>query len=55
MTALQVSGLDRPAPLERVNSLVLADINPIGGISKTDLKAFISYARDAFELPVLDR
>jgi len=31
-----------------------ADINPIGGISKTDLKAFISYARDAFELPVLD-
>jgi len=32
-----------------------ADINPIGGISKTDLKVFISYARDAFELPVLDR
>ncbi|PWY98312.1 putative QNS1-glutamine-dependent NAD synthetase [Testicularia cyperi] len=30
-----------------------ADINPIGGISKTDLKAFIAYARDAFELPVL--
>lgn len=30
-----------------------ADINPIGGISKTDLKAFIAYARDAFDLPVL--
>jgi NAD+ synthase (glutamine-hydrolysing) len=31
-----------------------ADINPIGGISKTDLKKFILYARDAFELPILD-
>ena len=30
-----------------------ADINPIGGISKTDLKRFIAYARDAFDLPVL--
>ncbi|KAL5492179.1 QNS1 [Sanghuangporus weigelae] len=30
-----------------------ADINPIGGISKTDLKKFIAYARDAFELPIL--
>lgn len=30
-----------------------ADINPIGGISKTDLKAFIAYARDAFSLPIL--
>lgn len=30
-----------------------ADINPIGGISKTDLKSFIAYARDAFELPIL--
>ena len=32
-----------------------ADINPIGGISKTDLKKFIRYARDAFDLPILDR
>ena len=32
-----------------------ADLNPIGGISKTDLKKFISYARHAFDLPVLDR
>ncbi|KAF8504123.1 hypothetical protein JB92DRAFT_2968916, partial [Gautieria morchelliformis] len=31
-----------------------ADINPIGGISKTDLKRFIAYARDAFDLPILD-
>ena len=30
-----------------------ADINPIGGISKTDLKHFIAYARDAFSLPIL--
>ncbi|CCM00736.1 uncharacterized protein FIBRA_02776 [Fibroporia radiculosa] len=31
-----------------------ADVNPIGAISKTDLKRFIAYARDAFELPVLE-
>ena len=30
-----------------------ADLNPIGGISKTDLKSFIEYARDEFKLPVL--
>lgn len=30
-----------------------ADINPIGGISKTDLKAFISWATKSFELPIL--
>ncbi|KAI6122304.1 NAD+ synthase [Pisolithus croceorrhizus] len=29
------------------------DINPIGGISKTDLKKFIAYAQDAFDLPIL--
>lgn len=33
---------------------MLADINPIGGISKTDLKKFIAYARDAFEIPILN-
>jgi NAD+ synthase (glutamine-hydrolysing) len=32
-----------------------ADINPIGSISKTDLKRFIAYARDAFDLPILTR
>lgn len=31
----------------------IADINPIGAISKVDLKKFIAYAKDAFELPVL--
>ena len=30
-----------------------ADVNPIGGISKTDLKRFIAYAEDAFDLPIL--
>ncbi|KAF8202233.1 hypothetical protein BJ912DRAFT_1110105 [Pholiota molesta] len=30
-----------------------ADINPIGSISKTDLKKFIAYAEGAFELPIL--
>ncbi|KAF6761593.1 hypothetical protein DFP72DRAFT_625720 [Ephemerocybe angulata] len=30
-----------------------ADINPIGGISKTDLKKFIAYAQTAFNLPIL--
>ncbi|KAK0837754.1 glutamine-dependent NAD(+) synthetase [Friedmanniomyces endolithicus] len=32
-----------------------ADINPIGGISKTDLKRFIKWAETAFELPVLQQ
>ncbi|KAA1469135.1 glutamine-dependent NAD synthetase with GAT domain-containing protein [Dentipellis sp. KUC8613] len=31
-----------------------ADLNPIGAISKTDLKKYIAYARDAFDLPVLE-
>ncbi|KAL7274958.1 glutamine-dependent NAD(+) synthetase [Rhizina undulata] len=30
-----------------------ADINPIGGISKTDLKSFISHCAASFELPIL--
>ncbi|KAJ6638435.1 Glutamine-dependent NAD(+) synthetase [Pseudolycoriella hygida] len=30
-----------------------ADINPIGGISKTDLKKFLSYAKEKFNLPIL--
>ena len=32
-----------------------ADINPIGGISKTDLKKFISWAKENFALPILDK
>ncbi|XP_037929866.1 glutamine-dependent NAD(+) synthetase, partial [Teleopsis dalmanni] len=31
-----------------------ADINPIGGISKTDLRRFLNYAKDKFNLPVLE-
>ncbi|KAF2166563.1 hypothetical protein M409DRAFT_23198 [Zasmidium cellare ATCC 36951] len=30
-----------------------ADINPIGGISKTDLKRFIKWAEENFSLPIL--
>ncbi|KAL1741215.1 hypothetical protein HDZ31DRAFT_45915 [Schizophyllum fasciatum] len=30
-----------------------ADINPIGGVSKTDLKKFIAFAEQKFELPIL--
>lgn len=30
-----------------------ADINPIGGISKTDLKSFISWAQSNFNIPIL--
>jgi NAD+ synthase (glutamine-hydrolysing) len=32
-----------------------ADINPIGGISKTDLKRFIRFAEKKFELPILNQ
>jgi len=32
-----------------------ADINPIGGISKTDLKRFIEYAQAKFGLPILEQ
>ena len=31
-----------------------ADINPIGGISKTDLKGFLKLARSRFNLSALD-
>lgn len=30
-----------------------ADLNPIGAISKTDLKSFIRWAQTDFDLPVL--
>ena len=32
-----------------------ADLNPIGAISKTDLKRFIAWAEHAFDLPVLQQ
>jgi NAD+ synthase (glutamine-hydrolysing) len=46
----------QPVSKELLDELTLmpADINPIGGISKTDLKKFIAYARDAFEIPILN-
>lgn len=31
-----------------------ADLNPIGGISKTDLKRFIASAKDKFDMPILE-
>lgn len=31
-----------------------ADLNPIGGISKTDLKRFIAYASLEFDMPILE-
>ncbi|KAF9977179.1 glutamine-dependent NAD(+) synthetase [Actinomortierella ambigua] len=31
-----------------------ADINPIGGISKADLRRFIAYAQLAFDMPILE-
>lgn len=31
-----------------------ADINPIGGISKTDLKRFIAYASKQYNMPILN-
>lgn len=31
-----------------------ADINPIGSISKTDLKRFIAWAAKEFNLPILE-
>jgi NAD+ synthase (glutamine-hydrolysing) len=30
-----------------------ADVNPIGGISKTDLRGFLNYAMEKFKIPVL--
>lgn len=30
-----------------------ADINPIGGISKTDLRAFVQFCAERFQLPTL--
>jgi NAD+ synthase (glutamine-hydrolysing) len=30
-------------------------VNAIGGISKTDLRGFLQHARDAFDMPVLDK
>jgi hypothetical protein len=52
-TAPRVSNLGIQASTTSHNRV--ADVNPIGGISKTDLKRFIAYAKDAFDLPILTR
>ena len=31
-----------------------ADLNPIGSISKNDLRSYIAWARDAFAMPILE-
>lgn len=31
-----------------------ADLNPIGSISKTDLKSFIAWASNSFDMPILE-
>ncbi len=55
------SGQFLPLPFPLVVLLIAhsrgltADINPIGGISKTDLKRFIAWAQENFQLPVLSR
>ena len=51
-TARPVSALAVPSFFGSLTNRA-ADVNPIGAISKTDLKKFIAYARDAFDLPVL--
>lgn len=32
-----------------------ADINPIGGVSKTDLRTFVQFCAERFQLPALQR
>lgn len=45
---------DRPLRYYTKYDCSSADINPIGGISKTDLKAFIKWAITAFDMPILE-
>jgi len=37
------------------NAPPAADLNPIGAISKVDLKKFIIHAGEHFDLPILER
>lgn len=41
-----------PRTMDEHHVLTL-QLNPIGSISKVDLKKFIAWARDSFELPIL--
>ncbi|KAK9773015.1 putative Glutamine-dependent NAD(+) synthetase [Seiridium cardinale] len=38
----------------RPNQICSADLNPIGSISKTDLKSFIAWASKNFDMPILE-
>ncbi|KAG1818663.1 uncharacterized protein BJ212DRAFT_1346740 [Suillus subaureus] len=59
LLALGSANVDERYPISKEMptelTLIPADINPIGSISKTDLKKFIAYARDAFEIPILNK
>jgi len=57
MTALPVCGVicQFRTCADSTFLFISADINPIGGISKTDLKKFIAYAEHAFDLPILQK
>ena len=43
------------ATIPRPNDSPAADLNPIGAISKVDLKRFIIHAGEHFDLPILER
>ena len=55
MTAPLVGSSATYLGVEESHESVAADINPIGAISKTDLKKFIAYAETAFNLPILKK
>jgi NAD+ synthase (glutamine-hydrolysing) len=50
-----VSGFSLVLCSDSVPRTFIADVNPIGGISKADLKRFIAWAQEKFQLPILSR
>jgi NAD+ synthase (glutamine-hydrolysing) len=50
-----VSGFSFVLRSDGVPRTFIADVNPIGGISKADLKRFIAWAQEKFQLPILSR
>ena len=50
-----VSGFSLVLCSDGVPRTFIADVNPIGGISKADLKRFIAWAQEKFQLPILSR
>lgn len=56
MIVLQVSFRFSSVPCsDGLPRTFIADVNPIGGISKKDLKRFIAWAQENFQLPILSR